>query len=180
MERVVNSSTNGQESFNWVFNQSDKRGRKVGFFCFCFFLIFSYKLLLAPRPQPPKHTRSRLSLTFALGGKQSKIVYLCSLPWDLANDTLINICSLREKEKPNFFCDTCTTPLRLDIFLRRAIKALSSKVALFLPFLEIKVLSKTCLENAHEFQVALRFWLPSPCPACQGELLISRQISNPR
>lgn len=92
-----------------------KRGKKA-FLPFFKFFIFSYKLLPASRSQPPKHTRSQFSLAFALIGKQSKIVYLCSLPWDPASDGHINICSCRKKEKPNFFCDTCTTPLRLDIF----------------------------------------------------------------
>lgn len=94
-EPIPSRPTNRQESFNWDFSQADERRWKDFYIYIC---KISRKLLLAPRPQAPKHTRSQFSLTFALGEKQSKIIYACSLPWELAHDTLTNNYSCKKRE----------------------------------------------------------------------------------
>lgn len=103
------------------------------------------------------------SFIFAMGGKQRKIVYLCSLPGDPASTALINICSCREKEKPNFLCDACTTPPRFTTRNKSFIFKYCFFVLFFSwPFLEIKVLSQNTLENAHKFYMGTLFSLLPP------------------
>lgn len=107
--------------------------------------------------------RALTSFIFAMGGKQRKIVYLCSLPGDPASTALINICSCREKEKPNFLCDACTTPPRFTMRNKSFIFKYCFFVLFFSwPFLEIKVLSKNSLENAHKFYMGTLFSLLPP------------------
>lgn len=107
--------------------------------------------------------RALTSFIFAMGGKQRKIVYLCSLPGDPASTALINICSCREKEKPNFLCDACTTPPRFTTRNKSFIFKYCFFVLFFSwPFLEIKVLSKNTLENAHKFYMGTLFSLLPP------------------
>lgn len=107
--------------------------------------------------------RALTSFIFAMGGKQRKIVYLCSLPGDPASTALINICSCREKEKPNFLCDACTTPPRFTTRNKSFIFKYCFFVLFFSwPFLEIKVLSKNTLENAHKFYIGTLFSLLPP------------------
>lgn len=107
--------------------------------------------------------RALTSFIFAMGGKQRKIVYLCSLPGDPASTALINICSCREKEKPNFLCDACTTPPRFTTRNKSFIFKYCFFVLFFSwPFLEIKVLSKNSLENAHKFYMGTLFSLLPP------------------
>lgn len=133
-----------QESFNWHLSQADKRGRGI-----LLFFFFLNRLLWATSssraPAPPMH-RHQGFIHFSMGGEQSKILYLCSLPGDLASTALTNICSCSEIEKPNFLCDACITPPRVDIFNTRN-KSFVFKHCFFFffswLFLEIKGLSKT-------------------------------------
>lgn len=126
--------------------------------------------------------RALTSFIFAMGGKQRKIVYLCSLPGDPASTALINICSCREKEKPNFLCDACTTPPRFTTRNKSFIFKYCFFVLFFFsrPFLEIKVLSKKHFRKCSQILHGDSVLPPPTCPTSLGKLLISCQIPNHR
>lgn len=179
MEPAVGSPTNGQESFNWVFSRIDHRGKGeiLGFF---FFLIFS-KLPPAPRPQPPKHTRT-LFTCFCSGWKAKQIVYLCSLPWDRQKTHLQTFVLAGKKEKPNFFCDTCTTPLHwaffFFFFLRWEMKALSLKGCFVLAFSWNKGVLENTSRKCSRIPGAALVLSPLPLPSLPGQ--ITNFLSDPK
>lgn len=91
-----------------------KRGREAFFPFFFFYLLL--QATSSPRAPSPQ-TRALTTVTHCCSGWKAKqnhlFLFLTMRPseWHTYKHLF-----LQGKEKPNFFCDTCTTPLRLDIF----------------------------------------------------------------
>lgn len=74
MEPVVSCPTNGQESFNWVFSQADKRRKGGLFLCFLSSLV-SYFQRRGSSP-PNTHAHSFHSLLLWVESKAKSFIYV--------------------------------------------------------------------------------------------------------